>query len=54
MNHLRVTEALNRPQKEPNMVIYGVFSQPYSQYSVRARADVRSRLFLAFKIKEVE
>ena len=39
-------EALNTPQKHTNMVVYGMFSQPYSQYPVRARADVRSRLSL--------
>ena len=30
--------ALNRPQKHPNMVPYGMFSQPYSLYPVQARA----------------
>ena len=33
------------PQKHPNMVLYGIFSQPYIQYPVRARAYMRSRLF---------
>ena len=45
LNHMWVTEALNRPQKRPNMVMYGKFSQPYSQYPVRARTYVRNRLF---------
>ena len=40
------TEALNRPQKGPNMVLNCKFSQPHSQYSVRARVSVRSRLIL--------
>ena len=34
-----------RPQKRPNTVLYGMFSQTYIQYLVRARAYVRSRLF---------
>ena len=29
-------EAFNRPQKCPNMVLFGKFSQPYIQYPVRA------------------
>ena len=33
------------PQKPPNIVLYqGKFSQPYSQYPVCARAQMRSRL----------
>ena len=32
------------PQKHQNMVLYGMFSQPYSWYPVRARAQTRSRL----------
>ena len=39
LNHTGVKEALNRPQKRPNMVLIGKFSQPYSQYPVRARAS---------------
>ena len=47
LNHICVTEALNRPQKTLNMVLYhGKFSQPYSQYAVWMRAYVRSRLSL--------
>ena len=34
-----VTEALNSPQKGPNMVLDGMFSQPYSQYPVQAQAS---------------
>ena len=41
-----ITEALNRPQKGPNMVLNGQFSQPYSQYPVQALTYVRSRLCL--------
>ena len=45
LNHICVTEALHRPQKPPNLVLYhGKFSQPYSQCPVWARAYVRSRL----------
>ena len=40
--------SLNRPQKCPNMVFYGMFSQQYIQYPVRARAYVRSRLFTCY------
>ena len=37
LNHICVTEALNRPQKPPNMVLYhGKFSQRFSQYPVCA------------------
>ena len=32
------------PQKPPDMVLYGMFSQPYSQYPVGARGYMRSRL----------
>ena len=32
-----VTEALNRPQKGPNMMLNGKFSQIYSQYPVRVQ-----------------
>ena len=39
LNPLQVTEALNRPQKRPNMVLNDKFSQPYSQYSLRAWAS---------------
>ena len=47
LNHIWVTEALSRPQKPPNMVIYhGKFSQSYIQYPVWAQAYVRSRLSL--------
>jgi len=36
LNHICVTEALNRPQKPPNMVLYhSKFSQPYSILSER-------------------
>ena len=38
LNHILVTEALNMPQKCPHMVLIGKFSQPYSQYPVRAWA----------------
>ena len=48
LNHILVTEAINRPQKSPNMVLYGMLSQPYIQYPVRARAYVRSRLSLVY------
>ena len=45
LNHICITEALYRPQKPPNMVVYhGKFSQPYSQCPVWGRAYVRSRL----------
>ena len=47
LNHICVTEALNRPQKPPNMALYHCkFSQPYSQFPVWAWAYVRSRLSL--------
>ena len=37
LNHICVTEALNRSQKPPNMVLYhGKFTQPFSQYPVWA------------------
>ena len=45
LNHIWVKKALIRTQKRTNMVLYSMFSQPYSQYPVRARAYVRSRLF---------
>ena len=41
-NHAWVTEALNRPQKRPHMVLIGKFSQLYSLYPVRARASGRA------------
>ena len=46
-NHcmVSVTEALNRPQKGPNMVLNGKFSQPYGQYPKRAQAYVMRCLF---------
>ena len=43
--NLWVTEAIDRLQNCPNIVLYGMFPQPYIQYPVRARAYVRSRLF---------
>ena len=46
LNPIWVTEALNRPQKGPNMELNSKFSQPYSQYSVQARAYVPSCLSL--------
>ena len=47
LNHVWVTDALHRPKKPPNMVLYqGKFSQPYSQCPFWARAYVRSRLSL--------
>ena len=42
IGHWGIKEA----HKLPNMVLYGKFSQPYSQYPVWARANVRSRLSL--------
>ena len=45
LNHIWVTETLNRPQKHPNMVLFGMFSEPYIQYPVQAQAYVRSCLF---------
>ena len=38
-NPMWVTEALNRPQKCPNIVLNGKFSQPHSQYPVQAQAS---------------
>ena len=35
------------------MVLYGKFSQPYSQYPVQARAYVRSRLSLALTLSRI-
>ena len=46
LNHIWVTEVLNRPQKCPNMGLYFMFSQPYIQHPVRARGYLRSRLSL--------
>ena len=34
-----VTDSWNSPQMDPNIVLYGKFSQPYSQYTVQARAS---------------
>ena len=48
LNHICVTEALNRCQKGLNMVLNNRFSQPYSKYPVWARAYVRSRLCLVY------
>ena len=48
LNDLCVTDALNRPQKHPKIVLYGMFSEPYSQYPVQARAYMRSGLSLVF------
>ena len=40
LNYICVTEALNRPQKPPNMVLYqGKFSQPYSCLSAGLDAE---------------
>ena len=39
MNHIWVTETLNGPQKRTNMVLIGMFFQPYSQNPVRAGAS---------------
>ena len=37
------TEAINVPQKRPNMELYSMFSQPYIQCPVQARAyDAKS------------
>ena len=47
-NPMWVTEALNRLKKGQHMVLNGQFSQPYSEYPVRARANVRSPLSLIF------
>ena len=49
LNHICVTEALNRPQKPPIMVVYhGKFSQQYIQYPVWARPYVQSPPSLVF------
>ena len=48
LNHIWVNATLNRPQKHPNVVLYGKFSQLYIQYPVRARAYVRSRLSIVY------
>ena len=53
LNHICVTEALNRPQKPPNMVLYqGKFSQPYSQYPVWARVRCGAVYFPLYNIFE--
>ena len=41
-----MAKGINRPQKGPNIVLNGKFSQPYSQYLVQARAYVRKHLSL--------
>ena len=43
-NTFWITEAWNRLQNGPKMVVTSTFFQPYSQYSVRVQAYVRSHL----------
>ena len=50
LNSIWVTEALNRSQKGPNMVLNGKFSQPYD-HPVWVQAYVQNRLFLVNSIK---
>ena len=49
LNPIWVTEALNRHQKGPHMVLNVKFSEPYSQYPVRAQAYMHSHLALVTK-----